>query len=321
MLSHLRIGHIGLLDSAPLLVAHGSGFFADEGLTVTLSCELGLASVCGKLADERLDGACMPAPLPVLLSLGSGLARVPMRVVATTSWQGTGVVLAGSRVAAGLRAAGVRIGVTAPGAPSRLILLKLSQVRDSSPASEVVQVPVAPSQMIEFLNDGMVDGICAGDPLPALACAAAGAVRVADSGELFPWHLGGVVALRTSRLELQPGIGAAVERAVARARELCADPARAGEIWRMVLAQAPYAGWGKEVCDPVIAAAAAGEGTLSGTRFASPEDQVGFSAATVAFLENACRGAASVSVRPADLKAEIARVYSRGASPELVAKK
>ncbi len=321
MPSHLNLGHIGLLDSAPLLVAQKSGFFADEGLSVTLSCELGLASICGKLADERLDGACVPAPLPVLLSLGSGLARVPMRVVATTSWQGTGVVLAGARGPGRAVAAVARIGVVAPGTSARFILLKLSQASASPLVGEVTQVPIAASQMIDFFQEGMVDGICAGDPLPALACALPGAERVADSGDLFPGHLGGVLALRAERLELQPGLGPAVERAIIRAREVCADPARTEEIWRMVLAQAPYADLTKEARASVLAAAASGMSCHAGTRFAPPENSAGGASAAEVFLENACRGAAAASVRPPDIKAEIAWVYARAGRVELVTKK
>ncbi len=319
MPTQLTFGHIGLVDSAPLVVAQKRGFFAEEGLMVTLSCELGLASICGKLADERLDGACVPAPLPVLLSMGTGLSRVPMRVVSVASWQGIGVVMGMAGSARKAVSAGARIGVVGPGGSSRLLLLKLAQSPGSALGGEPTQVPVAVSQMVDFLKEGMIDGFCAGDPLPAIAVCTAGAKFVSDSARLFAGHIGGVVALRTEKLDGQPGLAAAVERACARARDWCADPARAEEIWRMVLDQAPYADMSKEAKARVIAVALSAESVVGSTLFTLPKNHAATVASCELFLENACRGAAGASIRPADIKAEIARVYPGINVRELIA--
>jgi len=89
----------------------------------------------------------------------------------------------------------------------------------------------------------------------------------------------------------------------------------------MIFAQAPYADLAKETRAAVLTAMSSGKISPSSTRFALPENTAGYAASSEVFLENACRGAINTSVRPVDLKAEIARVYSRVVSRELVAKK
>lgn len=310
----LHLGHVGLLDAAPLLIAQEQGYFVEESLDVTLSCELGLATVCGKLADQRMDGACLPAPLPVLLSLGAGVPRVAMRAVTLCAWQGMGVVLARSRDSARPRdTSPARIGVVAPGAPTRLLLHKLAQSTGAPVAADVLQVPMAASQLIEFLREGMLDGFCGLDPLPALARLHCGAESVADSASLFPGHPGSVVALRAERSEhLPPPVLAALERGLTRAREFCANPANRASVWRLVLGQPPYAEIEPGLREALVAHVVAGEAGWSSLRFDAPaSERAGLSQAAEVFLENACRGAAGSSARAFDFKAEIARVYPR----------
>lgn len=297
----LHIAHIGLLDAAPLLVAQEQGYFAAESLDVVLSCELGLASVCGKLAERRIDGACVPAPLAVLLSLGAGLPRVPVQVVQVCARQGMGLVLTTSR-APGAGNAGPRVGVIAPGTPTRIFLQRLQQQSPAALPADVVTVPMAASQLLDFLREGMLDGFCGIDPLPALACLHGAAKIVADSASLLPMHPAGVVALQVELLEGNPKLAGAMGRALQRAREYCAAPANREDLWRLLLAQHPYVA----LDEAGRAALASGDGTSM--RF----DGRGHLAAgeDVAFLEAACRGAIGPSARVLDLRAEIARVFA-----------
>ncbi|AHF90347.1 nitrate transporter [Opitutaceae bacterium TAV5] len=307
---HLHIGHIGLLDAAPLLVAQERGYFVGEGLQVTLSCQLGLATLCGKLADYRLHGACLPAPLPLLLSLGKGVPRVSMQVVSVCACQGMGIVMASSRPAA--RTAPLRIGVTTPGSAARLLWHRHQQLAANGSLAEAVLVPMAAGQLVDFLLEGMLDGFCGMDPLPALACLQGSGEIVADSAGLFPLHPGSVVALRADVAESQPQAAAALDRALTRACADCADPANRHELWQLLLAQCPYTD-----LSPALKAALADppDDDPSGRtsmRFESPADRGGgLPAAAETFLEAACRSAIGPSARSMDIKAEIARVFGR----------
>lgn len=309
MKEHLHLGHIGLFDALPLLIAQEKGHFADEHLEVTLTCELGLATVCGKLADRRIDGACLPAPLPVLLSLGAGVPRVATQAVSICSWQGLGLVIAPVRSPARTPAAAVRIGVIAPDTSARFLLHRVARSAAGDLPSEITPVPMAASQLVDFLREGMLDGICAIDPLPALARLLGGAESVADSAGLCAMHPGGVVALRAECAEHNPAAAAALARALLRARDYCAQPAHREETGRLLLAQAPYAGLDSATRDALVAAIAQ-PGWMS-MRFDAPAERAGLTSATEIYLENACRGAAGSGSRASDLKTEIARVFPR----------
>lgn len=312
MKSSLHIGHIGLLDAAPLLVAQQQGYFVAEQLDVTLTCELGLATVCSKLADQRMDGACLPAPLTVLLSLGAGVPRVSMGAMALTCWQGLGVVLAAGRTGAKTPGAVTRIGVVSPGSPARLLLHRLAQTSPAALPGEITQVPMVASQLVEFLREQMLDGFCGNDPLPGLAQLHEGVSALADSSGLFPQHPGGVLALRTDCVEQLPHAASALARAVSRARDFCADPINREGVWRLVLSLPPYAEMESATRDRLIVHVLSGEAGWSSVSFdAPPADRAGLGAAGEVFLDNACRGAAGPSGRTLDFKGEIARVFAR----------
>ena len=295
-----------------MLVAQEKGLFKAEGLEVRLSCELGLASICGKLVDRKVDGACLPAPLPVLLSLGAGVPRVAMQAVQVCSRQGMGLVLAKAKAPGVIRGGTVapapRIGVIAPGTPTRLFLQKLQQVAPERLSGEAVQVPMAASQLIEFLREGMLEGFCGIDPLPALARIQGGVEIIADSAGLFPQHPGSVVALQADLVESNPPLVAALGRALLRAREFCALPSSRAEIWRLVLAQSPYAGMGAEAQAALTRGRSDGQPEGMTMRF-DGRPGVG-SAEDMAFMDAACRGAAGPASRGVDMKAEVARVFA-----------
>ena len=71
-----RLGYVPLVDAAPLLVAEALGLFADRGLAVELSAELGWGSIREKLVYGELDGAHAPGPSGLLDCLGYGFEGV-----------------------------------------------------------------------------------------------------------------------------------------------------------------------------------------------------------------------------------------------------
>ena len=72
----LTLGFVPLTDAAPLLVAQARGFFAAEGLEVTLSREVSWATIRDKVAVGALDGAHMLAPLAIAATLSATTSGV-----------------------------------------------------------------------------------------------------------------------------------------------------------------------------------------------------------------------------------------------------
>ena len=74
--TQLTLGFIPLTDCAPLVVAKEGGFFAQQGLAVTLSREPSWANIRDKVLFGQLDGAQMLASMPLATTLGiNGIAK------------------------------------------------------------------------------------------------------------------------------------------------------------------------------------------------------------------------------------------------------
>jgi NitT/TauT family transport system substrate-binding protein len=81
----LRVGYLPITDATPLLVAHGEGFYADEGLEVEQPTLLrSWAQVAEAFQSRQVDIVHLLMPMTVQLRFGQG---VPLKVVA---WNHTG---------------------------------------------------------------------------------------------------------------------------------------------------------------------------------------------------------------------------------------
>ncbi|MBL9127004.1 MAG: ABC transporter substrate-binding protein, partial [Verrucomicrobiales bacterium] len=64
-----------LLHAAPLLVAKHLGYFANHGIQVRLSAEVGWATIREKIISGELDAAQALAPMPLSMALGRNSVR------------------------------------------------------------------------------------------------------------------------------------------------------------------------------------------------------------------------------------------------------
>ncbi len=317
MKSTIRIGHLGLLDSAPLLAAQSLGYFTEEGLDVELSCELGVAAICGRLSDQRIDGACLPAQMPVLLSLGAGVSRVPMTPVLLTSSQDLAIVLNSKAAAPEKHPRGsggvLKIGVLGHSSPACHLVRRWLQAETGGVKEDPVYVSLAASQLLYFFEEGLIDGFCGLDPLPILARLSADGVVVSSSGAISPSHPGGVVALRTEFAKDRPALAAPLARALRRACDFCAHPANRETVWSLVLAQNPFVLTSEEHRAALLTQSLEGKPGHISIRFENPRGQVGVDTQGARFIEQACRAALGAGERHLDIAGEIDRLYPRAA--------
>src|SRR5438270_12189319 len=66
----LQIGFVPLIDAAPLIAAQLLGYFADEGLTVTLDRQIGWGNIRDKLTFGQLQAAHALLGMPLFSALG-----------------------------------------------------------------------------------------------------------------------------------------------------------------------------------------------------------------------------------------------------------
>ena len=91
--SKVAIGLLRLTDSAPVIVAHEFGFFADERLDVALSIEPSWANIADKLAYGALDATVVVPPLAFAVSLGLRGPAEPLIIPFAISLGGNTITL------------------------------------------------------------------------------------------------------------------------------------------------------------------------------------------------------------------------------------
>jgi len=197
-LADLTLGFIPLTDCAPLVVAKALGFFAEEGLAVTLSREASWATIRDKVAVGALDGAHMLAPMALAAGLGGGVLAAPMLAPLALNLNGSAITVS-TALADALRAVDpeTMAAETITARPlARLIEARRGQGAPPlsfavvfphsmhayalrywlaqagvDPDRDVRLVVTPPPRMVDHLRSGDVDGFCVGAPWNAVAAA------------------------------------------------------------------------------------------------------------------------------------------------------
>ncbi|GHC38570.1 CmpA/NrtA family ABC transporter substrate-binding protein [Aidingimonas halophila] len=261
-LDRLQLGFVPLLDCALPVVAREGGFFAEEGIEVTLLRQNAWATLRDKVAAGLLDGAHMLAPLPLAMSLGLGRAPCDMLAPMLLSRNGNTIVLSEALAdaakaaltddpAASARALGDYLRKHHQAARPRLAMvypyschhyqlshwLDLGHIR---PDRDVDVIAMPPPQVVDAMRDGTIDGFCVGEPWGSLAEAEGVGRLVATSAQLWPDHAEKVLGVTRSWVHRYPATLTRVMRALLQASNwLASDPAHSDRALEW-LALPPY---------------------------------------------------------------------------------
>lgn len=207
----IRLGLLPLADAAPLVIAKSHGFFARAGLDVELSVERAWAALRDKVATGVLDGGQMLAPMPIAATLGLDGVAVPMVTAMTLSLNGNAIIVSNAlheritahvdgpvdacstaealaRLIAADRIEGRRRLVFAHVFPFSAHHYELRMWLASAnidPDSDVQLCVVPPSQMVQELEAGRVDGYCVGEPWNEVARQRGIGTMVASKHEIW----------------------------------------------------------------------------------------------------------------------------------------
>ena len=190
--SRLTLGFVPLTDCAPLVMGVEKGFFAGQGLEVTLSREASWANIRDKVAVGLLDGAQMLAGIPLAATAGVGRVNVPMLTGVSLGLNGNAITVSErlhrlmadadpvrptsahalkpiieDRRALGLTPLvfGVVLAVSSHAYQLRTWLASAG----IDPDHDVRLVVIPPPQMVASLKAGEIDGYCVGEPWNAQA--------------------------------------------------------------------------------------------------------------------------------------------------------
>ena len=315
------IGLLRLTDSAPVIVAHEFGFFADEGLDVALSVEPSWANIADKLAYGAMDAAVIVPPLALAVSMGLRGAPQPLIIPYCISLSGDTITLARS-LAEEIRAE-AREGGSAAALAARLKrsegAARLAAVHDYSTHNLLLRYWLAaagavadrdyslcvtpPARMVEALQSGRIAGFCAGAPWGEIAERAGVGLTVATSNDVWQNAPEKALAVRERWSEANPDALGAMLRALYRAARFCDAPANSSYVAALLSRRAYLAVDGHAILSSL-------PGTLGGrtlTRFHSHAATYPWRSQALWFLSQMTRWGLIDAGLP--LRAIAARVY------------
>lgn len=229
-----RIGYVPLVDAAPLLVAEALGFYAERGLTVTLSAELGWGSIREKIVYGELDVAHAPGPLIFSILLGTDSRACGVSTDFVLNLQGNGITLSRrfwDRGVRDTRTFHAMVRGEAPHKPAFAVVARFSShhfllrkwLRSAGldPDRDVRIVVLPPPLVVEHMKEGQIDGFCAGEPWNSAAALSGEGWVAATSVSLAPGHPEKVLLARNEVIHRQPEGYAALRAALLEACRFC----------------------------------------------------------------------------------------------------
>jgi bicarbonate transport system ATP-binding protein len=255
---NLDIGFVPLTACAPLAVAKEKGFFEKHGLdAVNLVRETSWRGICDGLRGGYLDGAQMPAGMPLWLTLGGNdEPMISMVTALTMTRNGNGITLDKQIYDQGVRdlssykqyldthhpdRASHTLGVVHPSSMHNLLLRYWLAAGNIDPDLDVTLQTIPPAQMIVDLKADTIDGYCVGEPWNFRAAQEEIGFTVATDLDIWNGHPGKVLGVREDWANAYPNTHIALVKALIEACRYCADPHNEPEI-RQILARKQYVG-------------------------------------------------------------------------------
>ncbi|CAN5910642.1 hypothetical protein BH11VER1_BH11VER1_13280 [soil metagenome] len=197
----MRIGFVALTDCAPLLVAESLGFFADHHLDVELTREIGWATIREKIYYHQLDAAHAIAGLGLSLRLGFDGRQCNAINPFVFNIHGNAITLSKDLWRRGVRNAEslhklirstsqklFTFGIVERSSSHHFLLRRWLKSGGVDPSKDVRLVVLPPTQMVESMRAGLIDGYCAGEPWNSLAVAEGIGWCPAVSQDIMPGH-------------------------------------------------------------------------------------------------------------------------------------
>lgn len=187
----VTLGFVPLNDCAPLVVAQHQGYFREEGLDVALSRESSWANIRDKVILGALDGAHMPAPMPLAASLGIAGPCKPMLTPCVLNLNGNAITVSEAlyqrmarlapesllerpvsaqalrRVLEADRRSGrrpLRFATVFPTSTHHYQLRYWLNAAGIDPDRDLQLVVIPPPQMAAAMEAGAIAGCCVGEP-------------------------------------------------------------------------------------------------------------------------------------------------------------
>jgi ABC-type nitrate/sulfonate/bicarbonate transport system substrate-binding protein len=256
----LRLGFVPLIDAAPLIAAAELGYFADEGLQVSLERQIGWANVRDKLAFGHLDASHALLGLPLagilnpeshgeelvsLMSLSSGGNAITLSMELTKAGVNSSASLA-RWIRDPHRESVPVIAHVFSSSMHHYLLRDWLDAAGINPDLDVRLCVIPPPQMPQHLADGHLDGFIVGEPWNTVAARQGCGSVVCPTTDIVPEHPEKVLATTRRWADDNANVLTPLIRAILRGCSYCADVHNVGSLSEM-LARPRYIGVSADV--------------------------------------------------------------------------
>lgn len=240
----LTVGFVPTIDCATLVVAQELGLFRAQGLEVTLSREVGWATVREKLLHEELDAAVAHASLLFSIYFGLGGVRRPCLTGLMLGHHGSAITISRACWTLGARdplslAELVRketgrrrftFGVVLEYSAQHFLLAEWLSRGGIRPGIDVDLVVVPSALVHRSLRAGHLDGYCVAEPWNSSAALAGDGVVLASSAEICPGHPDKALVVMQDLADRRVDEHERLLAALIEAGEYCAAPENRDEL-------------------------------------------------------------------------------------------
>jgi ABC-type nitrate/sulfonate/bicarbonate transport system substrate-binding protein len=254
--SSIRLGFVPLSDCAPIAVAREMGIFDRYGLNVSLSRELGWASVRDKMFYGDLDGAQSIAGIAFALGMGFSELRCEVAVPLILNLHGNAITLSSTIQPSEIgKGEGLQAYLTHSWKKDRPFTLAATHRFSShhillhnwlrrhglSSPSDVEIIFLPPPLMPRHLKAGHIDGYCVGEPWNSESIMAGTGWCPATSSDLSHGHPEKVLLVSGKFLQERKDEAIALVAALLEACKLCQNPTFRNDLVS-ILAMKEYTG-------------------------------------------------------------------------------
>jgi len=256
----LRLGFVPLIDAAPLIAAAELGYFADEGLAVSLERQIGWANVRDKLAFGHLDASHALLGLPLASVLHPEPQGEALVGVMALSSGGNAITLSNKLAEAGVNSAATLarwtrdphcerqlvFGHVFSSSMHHYLLRDWLESAGVHPDLDVRLCVIPPPRMTLQLESGHLDGFIVGDPWNTVAVRAGLGTVVCPTTDILPAHPEKLLVTTRRWAADNAAVLTPLIRAVLRACAYCSDGQNLSALAEM-LARPKYIGVGADV--------------------------------------------------------------------------
>jgi ABC-type nitrate/sulfonate/bicarbonate transport system substrate-binding protein len=249
----VHIGYVPLLDCAPLIVAQEAGFFAAEGLDVSLQRESNWASIRDKLSLGILDAAHILAPMVLASQLAAANkdGAKTFKTALAMGYNGNAITLSSQlynqltpsdggfrAIAAALKThlslttGTLRVGTVHPHSMHTYLLHLYLDSAGIDTARVTIKV-IPPVNMVKAMLEGEVDLYCVGEPWNTAAQIAQAGQIICYGSELWAHAPEKVLGVNQGFANTRPEVHEKLLAAIIRACQWleCADNIAQSALW------------------------------------------------------------------------------------------